>query len=249
MTSEPHDESASVEPLAPPTAQGGTAVIDRSVNQPPARTPERMIPWLSIWIHPRRTMRWLLEHRTPKQAMPLLLIAGYLGIVEMRADQEHGDSTTIVKILSSSLGWSLLYFVLIYFCFGWLLQKVARAMKGAGALRDTRMALCWMSLPGIVTSVVTLGGGVALFGADFFSAAKWDRMDANPALSLAFLATLLFQFAFLAPSMIVGVGVFAEAHRFAWWRSLLTLLLLGFALAGVVMVVIIAVAIVGNATP
>lgn len=224
---------------APPTAPGVIPSAARSADHPPTPIPDRLNPWMSIWMHPKRTMRWILEHRTPKQSMSIMFIASYLTMVDWMADRDRGDELTLTTIFATSMFLALVHFAATYYLFGWLLHRISAALMGRATLAQTRTALCWMSLFTILTAAVNLGGGMLIFGRAYFSSIKWDMGDADPSIMVAYLATLGLSFLIMIPGFVLSVAMLAEAHRFAWWRSLLALIITGAIAAAVFFITLI----------
>lgn len=177
--------------------------------------------------------------------MPIMFIASYLTMVDWMADRDRGDEQSLTTIFAASMFLALIHFAATYYVFGWLLHRIALALMGRATLAQSRIALCWMSLFTILTTAVNLGGGVLIFGRAYFSSIKWDMGDADPSIMVAYLATLALSFLIMIPGFVLSVAMLAEAHRFVWWRSLLSLIITG-AIAAAMFFIILILFIVGS---
>lgn len=241
--SESHAHPASPVIQAPPIVQGPVAT-DPSIDRPPTPIPDQLNPWLSLWLHPKRAMRWILEHRRPSQSMPILLIACLFMAVESIADFDKSDQLSLPAIIATVTLLALLFFGTLYFVFGWLLHRMAVAWKGRASLAQTRVTLCWTSLFSALASLATVSGGMLTFGRAYFSPAKTDMVDADPSLIAPYLATVGISSLIMIVGAVCSVAMLAEAHRFAWWRSLLANLFAGFILSVILLLCLVVVAVV-----
>lgn len=238
--SEPHASSVVT---APPIVQGPIAA-DPSFDRAPAPIPDRLNPWLSIWAHPKRTIRWILEHRTPAQSKPLLLVASPFAAVQSIADFNWGDRLSSGALLAAGVVLTLLYFVVLYYPFGWLLHRMALALQGSANLSQTRVMFCWTAIFTILGYGLPLAGGILTFGRAYFSSAKLELVEADPSLAAPYLATIGISYLIMIVGAVYTIAMFAETHRFAWWRALVANIYAGLITGVLLLLALIVVAIV-----
>ena len=241
--SESHAHPASSVVTVPPVVQGAVAA-GPSFDRPPATIPDRLNPWLALWAHPKRTMRWILEHRTPVRSMPILLIASLFATVQSIADLNWGDKLSPGALLATGVALTLLFFVALYYPFGWLLHRMGVALRGRATLTQTRVMFCWSAIFTILGYGLPLAGGLFTFGRAYFSSAKLDMIEADPTRATAYSATIVISNLIMIAGVVYSLAMFAETHRFAWWRALVANIYAGLITGVLLLLALIVVAIV-----
>lgn len=209
----------------------------------PARPTEKLNPWGSIWIAPRRTIRYLIDTNSGYAVLSLALITGAMNLCMQVTGFLRNPPivTLLLGILLASIGGALLGLLGLY-SFGWLYRWVGSWMGGQATTRELRAAIAWTHLPTVAIFLVWIIGTVAVY--------SQGQGDADAAES----SQLVFGFAFVGAQFVFGVWAFVllsraigEVHRFSSWKGfgtvLIPLCLLTIPVAFIVLVVAGAVAI------
>ncbi|MEQ6354094.1 Yip1 family protein [Lysinibacillus sp. M3] len=175
-------------------------------------------PFLSIWLHPKKTTRYMIEEKSIGFAI-LLMSIGYLGVTL----SDLIDST----FLSDVSPWFIVIFCVIAApilgiigtafsaLITWLFGKL---FKGTGTYSHLFKGLSLTSIPFIVLIPFYLiwlfTSPESLMNSDFAGTYPWVIW---PALLLTLVVVIW--------SLVITVGIVAEAHQIPNWMAFLTLLI------------------------
>ena len=175
-------------------------------------------PWFSMWLHPRRTIRQIVD-TNPEQLVLLLAAVG--GIVQALANAESkstGDKESLMSILLISLILGPIGGIVGLWVGGSLLHWTGGWIGGQAGSRRIRTALAWSQVPSIWSLLLWIPA-ILLFGAELFTKAT-PVIDAS-----ALLSGLYFGFSFC--SVVIGVWSFVvflhslgEVQGFSAWKAL-----------------------------
>ena len=100
-------------------------------------------PWTSIWLSPRVTVRWLIEHR-PGYLMHLLITAKMFadGIGAMMF-HDTGDRLSLQAILVILGVMTPIQMIFYLYVFVWLVKWTGRMLGGRASVMELRTALAW----------------------------------------------------------------------------------------------------------
>lgn len=197
--------------------------------------PEPRNAWLWIWIRPRAVIRAKID-RGPTWGMWGIPIAAGIGaMLDYASGFDAGDhwSTRTIVLFCVTIG--ALSPIAATWIGSWLFGVVGRNFGGRGTSLDLRIASCWSSIPGLRDGFSFLAAwlivGPRVFTSDWSSieAVSW----AAPALMGVVVATLVA----MAWGLVIAVKAVAEAHRFSWRRSSLTIFCVGVLVTGAFAVV------------
>jgi len=175
-------------------------------------------PFLSIWLHPKQTTRYMIEEKSIGFAI-LLMSIGYLGV-------------TLSDLIDSSFlsDWSPWFIVI--FCviaapisgiigtafsalITWLFGKL---FKGTGTYSDLFKGLSLTAIPFIVLIPFYLiwlfTSPESLMNSDYTGSYPW-----------VFWLAILLTIVVVIWSIVITVGIVAEAHQIPNWMAFLTLLI------------------------
>ncbi|MDJ0652156.1 MAG: YIP1 family protein [Simkaniaceae bacterium] len=184
-------------------------------------------PWLSIWIHPRKTIRALVEYNTNYRLIVLCAIYGFQHILQ------------ILQYLSLGQGTSLLFMLLLAFIFsipvGYIVFNVLSAsylwvgklIKGKGSFKQIRAATYWSSVPMAVSCLVWIVL-LVLHGSSLFVAGYETKLVGPTAAVNRGLGGL--QLVIGIWRLIITLHALGEVQGFSTWMALLNLVLVGLAI-------------------
>lgn len=173
--------------------------------------PTQPTPFLSLWIHPRRTIRNILSTNPLRMIIPLALLNGVISGISWVAffwarfpyQEQYQHAFFVIGLI---LGGAL--FGLFNLYFGALLyQWIGSWIGGKGHFRDMKCAVGWSCYPFIVASLFA-----------FLSYILSAHISLSFFFALLHVVTLTWAF-------ILFLHLIGEAHQFSAWKALVTLLI------------------------
>lgn len=203
-----------------------------------------------MFLQPRATMRWILQADPNYGVMSIALLAGITAF--LRSSLVHGFhplpglvgihpnlDAVIAYGVGATPAYGLhaatiiiagaLFGVVGVYLGGWFLFMLGRMIGGIGPYRDVRSALSWAFVPYSWLLPLWIVAAV-LFGPELrMESFAYDAILPPP--DRLFLTMLVFADYWLRAFCLVWlVAKLSVAHRFAIWRSLLTVLVAAIAL-------------------
>ncbi|MEM7175500.1 MAG: YIP1 family protein [Chlamydiota bacterium] len=172
-------------------------------------------PWLSIWIHPRKTIRAIIDYRIGHRFLLLCFLNGALNLLmclHLGAIGSYNLLTIFVVSLLLAIPYGYISFTVA--AFGVFI--VGKLIKGKGTFKQVRTAISWASIPQLVVLLLMLLGLI------------W--MKADPSLASRNIASLqtggaliglLFFYAFTIWGVIIWLHLVGEVQKFSAWMALL----------------------------
>ena len=167
-------------------------------------------PWLSLWIHPRQTMRRIFDTNLCSYVIPITMIGGAIGALStvsafwitypQREIFKHPLFVIIALLVGSLLGLFHLYFG------GWLYNVVGRWLKGKGDFSSVKCAVGWSAYPFAIASLLSLLQNLTV-----------ERPIISGLIAIVYLVVTLW-------ALIISLYLLAESHLFSVWRALGTIL-------------------------
>lgn len=162
--------------------------------------------WLQIWIHPRITMRKILDSNPFQTILALAIIGGILAGMMWHAtfwlNIPHSETghRPIMFLLSAIFGG--IFGIVNLYVGGWLYRLTGGWLGGVGTFTDLKCAVGWGNYPMIIANIVGL---IAYF------------FITHPAV---FLTIAIIHFALVIWGIIILLNLVGEAHRFSTWKAL-----------------------------
>lgn len=168
-------------------------------------------PWLQIWVHPKKTMRLILDTNPRRIIIWLALIGGIVStfawisyIWATHPNLQDLNKTYPVIILL--IGGSAAGLIHLYVA-GWLYRLTGSWIGGHGSFTDVKCAVGWSSYPFILAN-----------SANILSLLSFSFMWARIFFGLLDALVALW-------GVIIFLNVLGEAHRFSAWRALLAVII------------------------
>lgn len=187
---------------------------------------------VSIAIHPRTTMREILDSPRGRAVLPLVVLATLSGFI---ANASHNARTGLKTapmpwlIVAGATIAAALVMVLLFYLFAWIAHVAGRFLEGQGTYADVRAALAWGLAPIIFALLYRVP--VALFGPSQNAGLVriGEQVKFTPGqLSGGCLFALLIGVLELGTAVwfaVVASHTLGEAHRFSSWRGFGTLVI------------------------
>jgi Yip1 domain len=175
------------------------------------------IPWITIWAHPRATIRRIVDTDPRHQAVFLATLAGALSGLESAWSQPPtpamaGIGSWPMLVVVSVVAGGILGAIGLYIN-GAVLKWSGALLGGVASFAEVRAALAWGQIPAIVAMAlgiisILLGAGTPLIGLG-------EGSMRGPSAG-----TILFNAALGLWSFVITLKCLGEVHRFSAWRAL-----------------------------
>ncbi len=179
-------------------------------------------PWLTIWLHPRQTIRWIAD-TNPRQGVHLIAcISGLSWALSVASAFHLGDVLSLPAIAGvAAIGGPLLGLAGLY-AGGALYTVFGRVFGGKGVAVQLRAAFAWSSLPGVV-GVLTWIPRMLLFGPSVFTSMAPAVPPGSPSIYVG-LGMSVFNIALAVWSTAIWLISYSEVHAFSVLRGFASLL-------------------------
>ena len=165
-----------------------------------------MNPFLSVWLHPKQTARYVIEHKTIVYPL-ILLVIGYVltGSAELFNTEAYPDISFVWLFLIFIILVPIIGMTFMFITVG-IVFLIGKLLNGTGSFWDVFKASAISSIPAIFTSPffilgAAINGGSAL----------------ELILNLITIAISIW-------AIVILVAAIAEAHQFSIIRSIITLI-------------------------
>lgn len=184
-------------------------------------------PWLSIWVHPRKTIRALVEYNTNYRMIALCAIYGFQYILQAIQYLSLGQGTSLILIVLFALIFSIPVGYIIFNVLSAFYFWIGKLIKGKGRFKQIRAASYWSNVPMVITClmwiILMVFHGNSLFVAGYES----KLIGTAAAISLGFAAV---QLVIAVWGLIIMLHALGEVQGFSAWMALLNLFLAGIAI-------------------
>jgi len=193
-----------------------------------------------VVIQPRRTMRELLDQRSHRMVVPLVLLAIISSLLKdldlpglQKALQGH-TTVAFPLMIACILVAVTLVTLLLFYVLSWIALGVGRLLEGRGEVGEVRSALAWGFAPIIWALLYRIP--MAFIRWDSVQEAGLTRLRLGgdelvfsrgnfPGGWATALAFAILEITVLLWYLVIASRTLAEAHRFSGWRGLGTLVL------------------------
>ncbi|ETT82625.1 Yip1 family protein [Viridibacillus sp. FSL R5-0477] len=195
---------------------------------------EVLHPFFSIWLHPKKTARYILDYKGLGYAIMFILLGGMAGVLFGAMDSKLPlDIPTWGILLICVIGGPFIGLFSSAIGAGVILL-IGKLFKGKATYNEMFKVMGLSSIPHIWLAPILL-----LWMA--FSPETFFRMDSDYLEVKNLIVTLvssLITFCVTIWAVVINVGVVAETHRFSNWRAFFTIFIPGF-LAFIVLLIIV----------
>ncbi|KOO52475.1 Yip1 family protein [Viridibacillus arvi] len=195
---------------------------------------EMLHPFFSIWLHPKKTARYILDHKGLGYAIIFILLGGMAGVLFSAMDAESLDIPTWGILLICLIGGPFIGLFSSAIGAGVFLL-IGKLFKGKATYKEMFKVMGLSSIPHIWLAPILL-----LWMA--FSPETFFRMDSDYLEVKNLLVTLISSLVSLCVtiwSFVINVAVIAETHRFSNWRAFFTIFIPGFVVFVILLIIVI----------
>lgn len=209
-------------------------------NRTDRNAPTELNPWKSMWLHPRLTVRHLVNTNPRYGVLLLAMAAGVNSALDNASTRELGDTLGLAAIIGGAIIGGVISGIVGLYIGSWLVRWTGGWIGGKASAETLRTAFSWANLPNawqLLLWVVL----VAAFGTEAF-ASETPLLEATPMLWVVAIAAGLVAIGLAVWSLVLMVAAVAEVQAFTILKtignlllSFLVILAIVFAIVGIVM--------------
>lgn len=192
---------------------------------PEQRLPTIKSPYLSIWFHPRKTIRYILDTDPEKHVTLIAMLLGILTAFDKASDQALADTYPgpfwSLIVLCVVIG--LLFGPIRLYIYAVVFKWVGSLFGGVATRQEMKTTFAWSFFPMLFALPIWFLI-IRMLGRDLFSETG-TLIDTNPLIAFIFLICYVALFLLNFWAVILLVINLSEAHRFSIWKGILTFLL------------------------
>lgn len=178
-------------------------------------------PWLSIWVHPRKTIQKIISVNPNHRVWLLACIYGFCSLMNLAQLYALGYSLSLPILLIGVVVFSFFWGYFLLTIFSWLIFKVGSWLKGVGSFIHIRTVTAWACVPLTVNAMVWILLMI-LFGLDLF---KDFPKSLSSAQMNTILAVLLIKLAMSIISLIIYLQGVSFVHQFSIAKTIASILI------------------------
>lgn len=185
-------------------------------------------PLLSIWLHPRATIRRLLDSNPRRGVLVLAMFYGFARALAYGMDHLLGEEYGLPGLALLILVAVPLATVLLLYLAAWVTHMSASRLGGTGTRASVRAALAWSTIPQILSALLAtvpsliLNGAAAFYSTNLRTDVLVDPVTGcAPLLCVASLLTPLL----LLWSLVLSIVCVSEAMAISPSRAAASALL------------------------
>lgn len=185
-----------------------------------------------IMVHPRPTMRRILDAGRDRMGLVIVLLASYSAMFgdleksELSALRNQQQIPFALVLLGLFVAVPLFGF-LLYYIFSWVAYAIGRALEGTGKPAQVRSATAWGLAPIVWALLYRVPASLFFAGSDAVKVGKHLSVDTGRFGSgcIAIVVFGALELATIIWCVAVSSNTIGEAHGFSSWRGLATFLL------------------------
>lgn len=193
--------------------------------QQPMQETKPLNPWLTIWVKPRTTIRYILNHKFLGFAFLLTILAGIGNTLDQASSRDVLDNmdlglplfllgAVIFGAITGIIGWFLTSLV------AWGVGKI---FKGTATYKEMLLATAWANIP-IIIALVLWVPDLMVMGEGAFQS---DYVVGSFIGAVYIFFSVFVQIVLAGWYFFILIKAVSEAHRFSSWLGLCTLLIPG----------------------
>ncbi len=175
-------------------------------------------PWISMWLHPRRTICQIVDTDPDRAVLLLAAIAGIGKVLDKASTKSSGDLISFPSIFLLAVILGPLSGIISLYIGGALLRWTGRWIGGRADARDIRCAIAWSSVLAIWAMLLWIPE-LLLFGKEMFTS-KTPNIDASIALTTLLWIFIILEIVLGLWTFVVFLKCLGEVQGFSAWKAL-----------------------------
>lgn len=205
---------------------------------------EELNPWLSIWLHPRKTIRYIVESDVKQYVILLAVLSGISESLARASEKSLGDKISITTILALSLIGGAVGGIITLYVSGALLKWTGKWLGGKGTGEEIRAAVAWGSVPEVVALFLTILE-IFVFGKEMFTQ-NTPNIDSSMFLAVVLLIFGMLELVLAIWCIFTYLKCLGEVQGFSAWKALGNTILAGLVILVPIVVLALIVVSVGS---
>ncbi|MBI9049738.1 MAG: YIP1 family protein [Anaerolineaceae bacterium] len=177
-------------------------------------------PYLSIWIHPRETIRHILETNPDNHVLLFAMILGVLKAFDVASDNYIGDTLPFLGTIMLCIVSGMIIGPIRLYIYALLYHWVGTLFGGIGNQKEIRTAYVWSSMPTMFTLPIWILL-LFIYGEELFMEYS-PNLESHPLLFLLSLPLFVIIVILSIWSFILLILNLSEVQQFSIWRALAT---------------------------
>jgi len=178
---------------------------------------EKINPWLTIWLKPRKTIRYIINTNPTQYVIILSMVSGFFTSLDRASSKNMGDDFPLWGIIAIALFLGTIGGVISLYICSALIRWTGSWMHGQANTEQIRAAMAWSYLPTIYGSILWIPE-LAIYRKEMFTRYT-PTMDSSTFLSNMLLAFNAIEVTCAIWSMIVFYKCLEEVQGFSAWRA------------------------------
>ena len=182
-----------------------------------------MNPFLLIWTQPKKTLAYLIEHKTIGYGLMIMVISSLCSGIMAFADTGLLEGFSLPAIFAISFGAALLISIPAYFMSAFMYTWIGKLLGGTGNWRE----MCLVIAGGVLPMIWTLPIGilaVIIYGKALFSEPVGVFAVTNMSLGFYLFHTVIMTGLSIFSTVIQSKGI-GLVHNFSAWRGFGTIMI------------------------
>ena len=194
-------------------------------------------PVKSIWLHPRKTIRQIVDRNPTYHVITLACLAGIGQSLDRASLRDAGDSMPVMAVIGICIVVGPLGGLLGLWIGALCVRVAGRMIGGTADPEQMRAAIAWAYVP-TVAALVLWAPQLALFGSDMFTS-EMPTLENSPNLWIPFIAIGAAEVILGLWGIVLMCNTVAEVQGFhSAWRGLGNLVLAILGVMGIVIAIV-----------
>jgi hypothetical protein len=189
-------------------------------------------PWVSVWVHPRETIRSIIAENSRRSLWILAFIYGFTSLLNCFQSFPIASYMGMIPMLLISIIFAPFWGYAFFVIWSWVVVWTGKLLKGQGNFETVRAAYAWSCVP--LLGNIPLWLLLILFYSQFLFYGIQDQIVQPGAAMLLFLI-LIAKLVFAIWASVIYLQMLAEVQHFSILRSIgnviLASLIIGIATA------------------
>lgn len=177
-------------------------------------------PWTSVWLHPRKTVQYVMNYKTGSFVLFVAVITGIIHFLDQAVSKDLGETLNIGAILLISLIAGPIIGVIALYIGSGIYHVISLLFGGSGTFEESRKAFTVSNIIIIVGGLIWIPDLLILGQGNFVS-----DYDFSVGQYIWLIISLLVNFVVMIWSLVALIATFAEVHRFSAWKAALVVFL------------------------
>ncbi len=182
-----------------------------------------MNPWVSVWFHPRQTIRHIVDTNPRQGVLLLAMVAGASGILMLGLRFAVSRHLSLYAVIPLGVAGGAILGMMRLYLSGWLYRWIGSWFGGTATSVEIRAALAWVE----VLTLVGFGMLVAVMLATRGALLTAEEIANGSGVQLLSVGVSLAMMAIGIWKLVLTCHTIGEVHRFSAWKGLGTLVVPG----------------------